>query len=209
MNIKSNDPLLDNIKRDITHNYKCHTIILYGSRARNNATKISDYDIIAIREKGDFERDCQILEDIYLDIFIYSEDDIKNPDKSFIRIKDGIVLCQKDHLGDELLNKVKLIFQTGPSPTPNWEMHEINAWIMKMLERTKQGDIEANFRRHWLLHELLECYFKLRNAWYLGPKESFKWLEHNDALTYIAFDKALKPNADFNSLEDLIARVRL
>jgi hypothetical protein len=182
---------------------------LYGSRARKSASKTSDYDIIAIREKGDFERDCRLFEGIYLDIFIYPEDDIKNPDKSLIRIKDGIVLCQKDRLGDDLLNKVNSIYKAGPSPTPDWEKHEINTWVVKMLDRAKLNDIESNFRRHWLLHDLLECYFKLRDAWYLGPKESFEWLKCNDTLTYSAFDEALKPGADINTLEYLISHVRL
>lgn len=209
MSLKYNDPLLDIIKHDIAQNHNCHTIILYGSRARKSASKTSDYDIIAIREKGDFERDCRLFEGIYLDIFIYSKDDIKSPDKSLIRIKDGIVLCQKDRLGDDLLNKVNSIFKAGPPPTPNWEKHEINIWVVKMLDRAKLNDIESNFRRHWLLYDLLECYFKQRDAWYLGPKESFAWLKCNDALTYSAFDEALKSGADMNTLEYLVSRVRL
>src|SRR3990167_2514543 len=152
-----NDPLLDIIKRDIVNEYNCHTIILYGSRARSEATQKSDYDIIAIREKGDFERDCRLFEGFYLDIFVYSEDFIKNPDVSLIRIKDGIVLLQKNHVGDELLNKINIMFKAGAPETPKWEKHEINTWVVKMLERAKQNDIEGNFRRHWLLHDLLEC----------------------------------------------------
>jgi len=204
----SNDPLLDIIKRDITSNYKCHTIILYGSRARGEATSTSDYDIIAIREKGDMERDCRFFEGFYLDIFVYAENEIKNPDTSLIRIKDGLVLCQQDSMGDEILEKIKTIFNAGPPTTPAWEKHEINAWVMKMIDRARQGDIEGNFRRHWLLHDLLECYFKLRDKWYLGPKESFQWFKTNDIQTYAAFDKALKPNASFNDIHDLIQLVK-
>lgn len=121
MSLQDYDPLLDIIKRDITDNYKCHTIILYGSRARGEATLTSDYDIVAIREKGDLERDCRFFEGFYLDIFVYAEDTIKNPDVSLIRIKDGIVLCQKDNIGDELLEKIKTIFDAGPPTTPTWE----------------------------------------------------------------------------------------
>lgn len=66
----------------------------------------------------------------------------------------------------------------------------------------------GNFRRHWLLHDLLECYFKLRDSWYLGPKESFNWLKNNDTQTYAAFNDALKPNADLNQIEQLIKLVR-
>lgn len=209
MTPEKDNPLLDTIKRDITDNYKCHTIILYGSRARGEATSTSDYDIIAIREKGDLERDCRLFEGFYLDIFVYSEAAISKPDTSLIRIKDGIVLCQKNNIGNDLLDKVKAIFKAGPPATPNWEKHEISTWVMKMLDRAKQSDIEGNFRRHWLLHDLLECYFKLRDIWYLGPKESFQWLWHNDTPTYTAFDEALRPNADFDVIEKLINKVKL
>ncbi|TAK73122.1 MAG: nucleotidyltransferase domain-containing protein [Gammaproteobacteria bacterium] len=208
MNHTNNDPLLKIIKRDIINTYKCHTIILYGSRARGEATTTSDYDILAIRDKGNLERDCRFFEGFYLDVFIYAEDAVKNPDASLIRIKDGVALCQKDNIGDELLSKVKAIFKAGPPATPSWEKQEINAWVMKMLDRAKQGDIEGNFRKHWLLHDLLECYFKLRDAWYLGPKESFQWLKNNDMQIYGAFNEALKPNATFDEIEKLIMFVR-
>ncbi len=204
MNLNSADPLLGVIKSNIINKYNCHTIILYGSRARDKATSTSDYDIVAIRDKGDFERDCHFFEGFYLDIFVYPEEIIKNPDVSMIRIKDGVVLCQKDNIGDELLDKIKTIFDAGAPATPNWEKYEINNWVLKMLDRAKQGDIEGNFHRHWLLHDLLECYFKLRDAWYLGPKESFEWLKQKDTKIYVAFDEALKPGASFDKIEKLI-----
>lgn len=200
----SNDLFLDKIQDELIKQYKCHTIILYGSRARGDHTATSDYDIIALREQGDLERDCRFIDGFYLDIFIYSKDIVHNPDNYLIRIKDGIVLCQKDNLGNILLEKIHSIFNAGPAPTPEWEKHEINHWIMKMFQRAKQDDIEGNFRRHWLLHDLLECYFKLRNLWYLGPKESFRWLKNNDLSTYRAFENALKQDTNLKSIESLI-----
>lgn len=203
----SNDLLLNKIQNELIQQYKCHTIILYGSRARDDHTETSDYDIVALRKNGDMERDCRFVDGFYLDVFIYSEEIINNPDKYLIRIKDGIVLCQKDNLGEILLQKIHSIFNAGPIQTPEWEKHEINNWVTKMLQRAKQEDIEGNFRKHWLLHDLLECYFKLRDLWYLGPKESFKWLRNNDLSTYIAFDKALKKDAEYEEIELLINQV--
>lgn len=204
----TNDRLLKKIQKNLIDNYKCHTIILYGSRARGDQTEQSDYDIVALRPEGDLERDCRFVDGFYLDIFIYSEDIIQHPDNYLIRIKDGIVLQQKDSMGDSLLQKINTLFKAGPTATPEWEKHEINQWIMKMFQRAKQDDIEGQFRRHWLLHDLLECYFKLRDRWYLGPKESFKWLKENDSATYTAYDTALKPYADFDTIEKLLNRVR-
>lgn len=202
-----NDERLLNIIQDIKVKYKCHTFILYGSRARGESTNTSDYDIIAIREQGEFERDCRVFDGFYLDAFIYSEEAIKNPDVSFIRIKDGIVIFQKNHMGDTLLTKIKSIFQQGAPKTAAWEKHEITTWTGKMLQRAAENDIEGNFRRHWLLYDLLQCYFKMRDLWYLGPKESFRWLQANDPITYLAFEIALKSDSSLSDIQKLISNV--
>ncbi len=47
------------------------------------------------------------------------------------------------------------------------------SWSYKMLERVHQDDIEANYRRAWLLFPLLEDYFAIRQKWYLGSKASW------------------------------------
>lgn len=205
--LKASDKMLSKIVHDMQAKHGCHTVILYGSRARNEPTHASDYDIIAIREHGDFARDCRIFEGFYLDAFIYQEDSIKNPDISLIRMKDGIVLIQKEDMGDTLIKKIKNIFQEGAPKTPAWEKNEIITWTQKMLQRARENDIEGNFRRHWLLHDLLECYFKLRNSWYLGPKESFQWLKSNDPVTYSAFENALRPDSSLKDVEKLISSI--
>lgn len=202
-----NDENIKKIVNELQNKYMCHTIILYGSYARGNANENSDYDIIAIRESGPTARDCQLIDNTYLDAFIYSEDEISKLNASFIRIKDGIVICQKNTLGDDILTKVKEIYNLGPPKLPDFEKKLIITWSNKMLNRAKLQDIEGNFRRHWLLYDLLEAYFQLRDAWYLGPKESFQWLNKHDKKTYQLFDEALKMNAKLSSLEKLIQAV--
>jgi hypothetical protein len=203
------DPILKAIQNELITHAKCHTLILYGSRARGDETATSDYDILAICKEGEFKRDCRYFEGFYLDIFIYPEEQLKIPCASLLRIKDGKVLCQKNEMGDALLKQVQDMFSQGPPVTPDWEKHEISMWILKMLARAKQDDIEANFRMHWLLHDLLECYFKLRDHWYLGPKESFQWLKANDINTFFAFEKALKPGTSLQSISDLVKQVSI
>lgn len=201
------DKKLAEIMRQLQEKYACHTIILYGSYARGEANEQSDYDIAAIREKGEMQRDCRLLGGVYLDSFIYSEKEVKEPDSSFIHMKDGIVICQKHNIGDEFLSKIKKIYQQGPKKIPDWEKQVIVTWSQKMLARAKVGDIEGNYRRHWLLFDLLQAYFHLRDQWYLGPKESFLWLNKSDQTTFSFFEKALEPTASLENLEKLIHRV--
>ncbi len=203
----NNDALLLKVTSDIQREHGCHTIILYGSRARGDITDVSDYDIIGIKKSGEFQRVCKIVDGFYLDAFIYSEQYIKSTNDSLIRIKDGKVICQKDNYGDILLKKINDLFLHGVPNTPEWEKNEICVWTRKMLQRAERNDIEGNFRRHWLLHDLLECYFKIRDIWFLGPKESFKWLKDNDQITYAVFEVALKYDSSISDIEKLINRV--
>jgi predicted nucleotidyltransferase len=201
------DKRLLKIVSGIQEKYKCHTVILYGSHARHEHTKNSDYDIIAVRKKGKMERDCRFFAGTYLDIFIYSENEIKNPEFPFLSIRDGIVVCQKNNFGNNLLKKAKKIFDKGPKRIKNWEKQVIEVWSNKMLDRVRGGGVEGDFRRHVLLIDLLESYFYLRNRWYLGPNESFQWLKIHDHGVYLLFKEALKANAVIKTLEKLVAKV--
>lgn len=208
MNIEQQDPRLAKIVYHLKEKYACHTIILYGSRARGDDTPASDYDIIAIRDKGEMERDCRKFEDVFLDIFIYSLEEIKQS-SDFLRIKDGIVICEKDRIGGELLENVRNWYKKGPIPKPAWEKQVIVSWGQKMLERANRGDIEGNFRAHWLIYDLLEAYFQLRDLWYLGPKEAFQWIKENDVATYNLFENVLRQGLNLKHLKELTEKVDL
>ncbi|MBS0289827.1 MAG: GNAT family N-acetyltransferase [Proteobacteria bacterium] len=137
MNIEQHDLRLAKIVNHLKEKYDCHTIILYGSRARGDETLASDYDIIAIRDKGEMERDCRKFEGVFLDIFIYSLQEINQP-SDFLRIKDGIVIYEKDRVGSDLLEKVKNCYKQGPIPKPVWEKQVIVSWGQELTE--KVGD---------------------------------------------------------------------
>ena len=201
------DQKLLNIISYIRATYGCHTFILYGSRARGDETYASDYDLIAIRDDGDMQRHCELFENDFIDAFIYSEKAIENPDDSFMRIKDGIVIYQKEDLGNQLLHKVKEKYSQGPKKISQLERQVITTWSNKMLKRAATEDIDGNYRRHWLLFDLLEAYFHLRDKWYLGPKESFQWLKSNDPTTYSLFDISLRPEASLSNIHALVDKV--
>jgi len=207
-------PTLHTLKKDqiflkmLNHlkiNFNCHTFILYGSRARGvDVTESSDYDIIAIRRLGDNIREACEFEGGFIDAWIYSESILKKIDSSFLRIKDGLIIEQKKDFASQMLKKVDEFYEAGPVPTPKWEAILIYSWLQKMYQRSALKDIEGNYRRHWLLFDCLESYFKLRNLWYLGPKESFNWLKEHDKKVYRAFEKALSFDAKDIHIQKLV-----
>jgi hypothetical protein len=76
-----------------------------------------------------------------------------------------------------------------------------------MLDRIKVGDVEARFRRLWLLTTLLEDYFLLRGRWYEGPKLALQWLRENEPETYRLFEKALKRPTNLTAIKALVDAV--
>ncbi len=193
---------------DLKEKYQCHTFILYGSQARGDATENSDWDILAIRPVGEMFRDARIVEGQYLDTWIYSEEKISCPDENFLHIRGGRVIEQKNRLGDEFIAKLEAIYKAGPKPSADWDIELRQSWIQKMIDRSQQEGIEANYRRHWLLYQLLDDYFYFQNKWPMGPKLGFRWMKENDLFSYQLFERALQPSASFSDVNLLAQHVK-
>lgn len=74
-------------------------------------------------------------------------------------------------------------------------------------DRNRQGDLEANFRRVWVLTALVEDYFVLRNRWYEGPNVSFRWLQENGPDVLDLFQSALRPVAKLAAIKHVAEAV--
>jgi hypothetical protein len=203
----SDDPLIRQIADELRERHGCHTVILYGSRARGDQRPNSDYDLLGIRDGGERMRDARLWRGAYLDLFIYPEQLVEQPDETMLQWLGGVVLFQKSQIGDTLLARLDELFRAGPAPLPPDERQTRRVWAGKMLERAREGDAEANYRRAWLLTALLEDYFQLRDQWYLGPKRSLAWLREHDPSAYAAFDTALQPGASLDQIAALIGHV--
>lgn len=202
-----NDSALINILDDLQNQFNCHTAILYGSRARGDHSSASDYDLIGLRnEEPKISYVCK-KGDAYVDAYIYTETYTQENLKEFLRIRGGKVLFQRGNLGTKLLAQVEALYRKGAPKLTDEAANIKRVWIEKTLQRSFRGDLEGHFRLHWLLNDLLESYFELRNLWYRGPKESFSWLELNDSETHHLFENALKPNASERDIRKLCLRV--
>src|SRR3954453_6863106 len=84
----------------------CHTIILYGSRARGDADAGSDVDLLCIRDDGPAIRDSRVIDDVYFDAFGYPQRVLATPDAALLRILGGRVMRERDGAGTALLGRV-------------------------------------------------------------------------------------------------------
>lgn len=205
--MKTDDAFLKNAVSELVTKYKCHTVVLYGSRARGDFSTASDYDLMGIRKGGKKYRLAEQRPGGYLDIFIYPEADLKRVDERHLYMEGAKVLFEKKDFGAKLLGKLKTALGKKYVPLPNDEIKARKVWLHKMLERGCQGDIEGNYRRLWLLEALLPDYFNIRRMRYWGSKRSLQWLRENDGKTYRCFEQAYRKPMDQKSLKKLVERV--
>ena len=198
---------LPDIQRILIEEHGCHTVILYGSYARGDAGPESDYDLAGIRASGEAIRDARLWHGAYLDLFIYPESKITAADETMIHMREGKVLIEKDAIGTNFLKQLQEVFKSGPKQLPPDEIQARKLWARKMLVRAKSDDIEGKYRKIWLVTALLEDYFRIRGLWYLGAKESLRWLRGNDPETYSCFEVALRNTDDLNAIQSAVEKV--
>jgi predicted nucleotidyltransferase len=192
------------IIRVLCDQHQCHTVLLYGSRARNQARPGSDWDVLGIRKTGEPVRDVRQLGDGWLDAFVHPESHFAKLDDGSLRFVNAKVLVDKEGFAGKLLARVAAFEAAGPKALRPEDDATLRAWYPKMLDRIMRDDTEARYRRAWLLYDSLEAYFRLRHRWYRGPKQSLAYLEKEDPHAYHAFERALAPDATLDDLSDLV-----
>lgn len=198
--------VLRDLVKDLRKKYVFHTLILYGSHVRGDATAASDYDLLAIRKNGGaIIRDARKWRGAYVDLFIYPESKLKP--SALLRVKGGKVLLERSGFGARFLANVDRLHARGPKPLPPDELAARKVWARKMVDRIRVGDLEGDFRRVWLLTALLEDYFVLRGKWYEGPKLGFHWLRDNERKTHRLFEQALRQPTKIKAIEALVDAV--
>ncbi len=199
------DALVDEMRRE----HRVHTVILYGSRARGDATLESDLDVAGFADITDTRRDCRVWSGTYLDAFVYPTATTSSSDLELLKLRGGRVLLDERALARSLLDRLDAVFAAGPPALGDAERNLRIVWARKMLARIRRGDVEAHYRRHWLLFQLLEDYFALRGEWFGGPKTALHDLEISDPVMFDAFRRALAPEAPLDALEHLVECITL
>jgi hypothetical protein len=196
--------LVDEMQRS----HHAHTIILYGSRARGDATHDSDVDIACFADVAEVYRDARLWSAYYLDAFIYPTASLHAPSvDDMLKLCGGKVLLDARNLADALLSSLSMHLHKPVAPLAKSEIQMRSVWANKMLARIARGDIEANYRRHWLLFQLLEDCYAIAELRYPGPKLAFADLASRAPATRDAFQRALAPDASHQSICDLVAHL--
>ncbi|MEJ7602443.1 MAG: nucleotidyltransferase domain-containing protein [Kofleriaceae bacterium] len=186
--------------------HAAHTIILYGSRARGDATADSDIDVATFADVATMTRDARPWVGLYLDGFVYpTEVATAEPlDPDLLKFVGARVLVDDRGLAGPLLARLTALDREPPPPAAADHRQMLRVWSRKMLSRIQRGDVEAHYRRHWLLYQLLEDYFTLRGERYRGPKLALAGLLRDRPATFAAFERALAPDAPHAALEALV-----
>lgn len=196
--------VLINIKKYLKKKYDCHSIILYGSFANGTYTSESDIDIICFSDNIQAQNDTRIINGWLLDAWIYNTD-MMGSYEELLHINEGKIILDEKKLCGKLLMNINILYNNGVKKLTLEEVNFQKAWLKKMLNRSKKGDIEGNFRYHWMLADSLEIYFTIKGLRYLGPKKSLYYLKDNDRNAYELFDNALNIDSSFEKTEKLIS----
>ncbi|MCY9855380.1 nucleotidyltransferase domain-containing protein [Vibrio mediterranei] len=199
--------ILDLAIKEVTKRYAPHTLILYGSHARNEATETSDIDIACFWDRSEAHKESWLLHGTFLDIWIYPTAFFDSIPDEALRFGDGKVIFEKRGLGTDYINRVKKKLVKGKEPMSKVDKLHLRNWVVKMLERIREGNLDSNYRRTWLQYELLELYFEVRGIWYLGSKKSFSHLKQNDWDVYNLFAQVYQNPLDLDLLYMLAKKV--
>jgi len=178
-----------------------HAVIIYGSHARGDATAESDVDVAAFADVAATTRDARLWRGIYLDAFVYPT--TLAPSVELLKLVGGSIVLDERGTARALLDRMIALEREGPAPLAADDAQMRRVWAEKTLARIRRGDLEAHYRRHQLLVNLLEDYFALRGAWFRGAKVALAELPPD---AFAIFSRALAPDA---TIDHIAAAVEL
>src|SRR5262245_12953270 len=99
---------------ELRRQHGVHTLILYGSHARGDATVESDVDVGRFADVPATVRDARLWNKVFLDAFVYPTARAEAPDAEMMKLCGGRVLLDERQLATALLEHLKVLDRQGP-----------------------------------------------------------------------------------------------
>jgi uncharacterized protein len=193
--------------KELRTKHRCHTVILYGSRARGLTTPTSDYDVLGIKRGGKKLRIAKKDRGFYWDVFVYPEKDLRKLGETNLAWKNAKIIHGEGDYGRRLLRRIASLVKKPYRRQPGWEIATTQVWAQKELDRIRMNDIQALYRRAEFQMALIEHYFLVRQRRFWGPKAGFAWIARHDPQTFRAIRRALASPKDLGCLRVAASRV--
>lgn len=187
--------------------YGCHAVLLYGSRARGDATVDSDWDLVGLRDDPAEVWDARCVDGRSLDAFVYGTASFATLEASSLRLRGARLLLDTQGAGAALLGRLEAFYAAGPPAVDADTRRSLAEWYRKTLLRASRDDLEARLRRLKLLDDALETWHRLRGLWFGGTRSGAREMSLRDPAAYAALCAALAPDAPWSSLVSLAAAV--
>ncbi|MFM9890177.1 MAG: nucleotidyltransferase domain-containing protein [Rickettsiales bacterium] len=188
--------------------FGCHTIILFGSRAKGTHGPDSDWDVLAISRGGHQNWYHGKLDGVgEVSAYIYPEShvpyDPQNPsplyDMYFARLRHGRVLVEENGAGQAIIARAKTMYQQGVAKPPPYleDRFRYVAFVhgIKGMLSEKKTPEEKFLLRCETLPFSITLYFKMRKMWRMSYGDTFAYMQKADAKGYALLMRALQPDA--------------
>lgn len=187
---------------DLRRRHAGHTILLYGSHARGDATPDSDVDVASYTDATPApRRDARRWRDTYVDGFVYPTATLTAPaDVDALRLRGARILVDERGLARPYLAALEALHARGPAPLSADDAQMRRAWAHKTLARIARGDAEAHYRHHQLVFELFPDLYALRGVWFPGPKPALAELARTEPALHAIVTAAFAPGASLAAL---------
>jgi uncharacterized protein len=201
------------VAAEVMRRHGAHTVLLYGSRAREEATPTSDVDLIALRESGGAARDVSPWRGLAFDVHVQDDADVeKLVTERAPALAHARVLVERGGAGQAIVTRVRARLAEPPPAMGKDEWAALWAWGSKMHGRLRDPDPTfAAYRRAEVLRETLPAWAEVRRRWYVGAKPTLRRIRDEDPAFHAAYVAAARPGAslaEFDRLLDLVFDAR-
>lgn len=199
----------DALVAELVRRHDAHTVILFGSRARGDATPESDVDVLAVRATGGPRRDVTPWCGLALDVHVVDDAGLAGfVETHLTALVDARVLAEASDAGARLVATIRArLAQPRPALEDGARRAEF-AWGDKMRLRIRQADpVLRAFRRAEVLALVLEAWSAVRGRWHFGPKATLRTLPADDPEAYAAYVAATRADAPAEAFDRLLDAV--